>query len=123
MAFTPEMFQIYEAGIRPALVNTGLQPFLVSEPHHDGRIDDLIIGEIQRSGFLIADFTDHRPNVYFEAGLAMGWGVYVVRTCHERDIKALHFDQRQYRCTPWTTADDLKNKLEEHIRAISGNIR
>jgi len=123
MWFTDEMSRIYEEGIRPALVNTGLQPFLVSEPYHDGRIDDLIIGEIRRSGFLIADFTGHRPNVYFEAGFAMGLGVYVVRTCRESDIKALHFDQRQYRCTPWETADGLRKQLEEHIRAIRGKIQ
>ena len=123
MWFPDEMSRIYEEGIRPASVSTGLQPFLVSEPCHDGRIDDLIIGEIRRSGFLIADFTGHRPNVYFEAGLAMGWGVYVVRTCHVRDIDGLHFDQWQYRCTSWETADDLRMQLEEHIRAIRGNIR
>ena len=41
------------------------------ELEHVDRIDDRIFLEINRSNFLIADFTGHRPGVYFEAGYAL----------------------------------------------------
>lgn len=38
------------------------------------RIDDEIIGRIRASRFIVADFTGHRPGVYFEAGMMLGLG-------------------------------------------------
>jgi hypothetical protein len=63
---------------------------LISNKEHANKIDDEIIAEIRRSAFLVADFTGHRQNVYFETGFAIGLARQVVWTCRKDEIKDLH---------------------------------
>ena len=84
---------------------------------HNEKIDDLIIAEIKRSGLVVADFTEHRPNVYFEAGFARGLGLPVIWTCHEDHISAAHFDTRQFNHIVWKDPDDLQERLRLRILA------
>ncbi len=88
---------------------------------HNGKIDDLIIAEIRKSGLLVADFTKQRGGVYFEAGFAMGLGIPVIWTCRSDDVEKLNFDTRQYNHIIWTDADDLKKKLQLRIEASIPN--
>ncbi len=88
---------------------------------HNGKIDDLIIAEIRKSGLLVADFTGQRGGVYFEAGFAMGLGIPVICTCRNDDVEKLHFDTRQYNHIVWTDAADLKEKLQLRIEASPPN--
>ena len=74
MWFTNGMEQVYEEGIKPAIERAGFAPMLIRNKEHANKIDDEIIAEIRRSAFLVADFTGHRQNVYFETGFAMGLG-------------------------------------------------
>jgi nucleoside 2-deoxyribosyltransferase len=72
MSFAPEMERVYEGGIKPAIDQAGFAPMLIKNKEHANKIDDEIIAEIRRSAFLVADFTGHRQNVYFETGFAIG---------------------------------------------------
>src|SRR5262249_1382556 len=76
--------------------------------------------EIRRSAFLVADFTEHRQNVYFETGFAIGLARQVVWTCRKDQIKDLHFDIRQYNCIDWKDAADLAKRLQVRIEATFG---
>jgi nucleoside 2-deoxyribosyltransferase len=76
--------------------NAGFSAMLIPDKEHANKIDDEIIAEIRRSAFLVADFTGHRQNVYFETGFAMGSNLPVIWTCRKGDIPKLHFDVRQY---------------------------
>lgn len=114
------MTAIYEAGIAPAFDNTGMRPLRIDRKDHNNKIDDEIIAEIQRSRFIVADFTGHRGGVYFEAGYAMGRRIPVIWTCREDNIKDLHFDIRQYNMIDWVDAQDLKTRLHQRIRATIG---
>ena len=40
--------------------------------------------------FVVADVTNHRNGVYFEAGYAMGMGLPVIWMCHKDDMKEAH---------------------------------
>jgi nucleoside 2-deoxyribosyltransferase len=104
--------------IERGIVAAGYQPFVVMKVEHNQKIDDLIIGEIRRSRFLIADFTGHRQSVYFEAGFAMGLGIPVIWTCRRDQLAEAHFDTRQYSHIDWETHEELVKRLEERIRAI-----
>jgi hypothetical protein len=104
MSFTEEMLQVYKEGIEPAIRQAGFAPMLIKNKEHINKIDDEIIAEIRRSAFLIADFTGHRQNVYFETGFAIGLARQVVWTCQKDQIKDLHFDIRQYNCIDWKDA-------------------
>jgi nucleoside 2-deoxyribosyltransferase len=120
MQFSEEMRRIYDQGFDVGIRRAGFQPMLISNKEHANKIDDEIIAEIRRSAFLVADFTGHRQNVYFETGFAIGLGLQVVWTCKKNEIAALHFDIRQYNCIAWEDGADLAQKLQHRIEAMFG---
>ena len=123
MWFAEELNSAWEEGFKPALKSTGFDPYRVDKDSFNDKIDDHIIAEIRRSGLLVADFTEHRAGVYFEAGFAMGLGIPVIYTCRDKAIEKAHFDTRQYNHIVWTDPSDLKSKLAFRIAAtIPGRI-
>jgi hypothetical protein len=120
MWFTDDMEQVYEEGIKPAIERAGFAPMLIKNKQHANKIDDEIIAEIRRSAFLVADFTGHRQNVYFETGFAIGLARQPIWTCRKDQIKDLHFDIRQYNCIDWQNAAELAQRLQLRIEALFG---
>jgi len=120
MWFTEDMEQVYKEGIEPAIRRAGYASMLISNKEHANKIDDEIIAEIRRSAFLVADFTGHRQNVYFETGFAIGLARQVVWTCRKDEIKHLHFDIRQYNCIDWENTAELARRLQLRIEALFG---
>ncbi len=122
MWFKPELQQIFELGIEPAIRKAGWQPRRIDKVHHNNRIDDEIIATIRRSKFLVADMTGNRGGVYFEAGLAMGLGQQVIWTCREGRLKRVHFDTRQYPFLQWRfdALDEFRQNLQNRIEATIG---
>jgi hypothetical protein len=121
MSFDPTLDDAYQNGILLAIeVDCGYRANRVDRRPHNESINDRIIAGIRASQFLVADFTLHRPNVYYEAGFAQGLGRTVVRTCRDTDYEHLGFDTRQYSHLKWTTVPDLRRQLAEHILATMG---
>lgn len=120
MWFSDETAAAWENGIRPGIQEAGYDPVRVDQIEHAGRIDDQIILQINRSRFIVADFTGHRGGVYFEAGYALGKGLDVIWTCHADDIDKLHFDIRQYNCIVWRDPEDLRARLPARIENTVG---
>lgn len=118
MNFEPGMLHLYDEAIAPAIRAAGFDPFVIAEHEHAGQIDDKILLELNRSRFVVADFTGHRPNVYFEAGYALGRGLPVIWTCRADDIEEAHFDTRQYNHLVWTDAEDLRERLHRRIAVV-----
>jgi hypothetical protein len=114
------MKPVYDQGLKLGIRNAGFEPMLIPEKEHANKIDDEIIAEIRRSAFLVADFTGHRQNVYFETGFAIGLARQVVWTCRKDQIKDLHFDIRQYNCIDWENAAELAQRLQLRIEAMFG---
>lgn len=128
MWFDPSISEIYEKGIRPAIVDSGYTPFRVDEPRDVDKIDDRIIAEIRRSRFIVADFTHDskkgvRGNVYYEVGFARGLGRDVFSTCRGDLIEELPFDTRQYYHIAWeeNNLEDLRKNLANRISARIGD--
>lgn len=117
MSFAKEMDAAYVDGIKPALTATGFTDFRVDRAQFTGKIDDRIIAELRRSGFVVADFTGHRQGAYFEAGFAMGLDRPVIWCCRAHDVDKAHFDTRQYNHIMWTTPEELRTRLIDRIRA------
>jgi hypothetical protein len=63
---------IYTQGIEPAVREAGYQPLILNKQEHADRVDERIVLELNRSRFVVAEFAQHRPSVYFEAGYAIG---------------------------------------------------
>lgn len=120
MSFEDDILPIYDTAIAPAIREAGFDPFVIAEHESTGQIDDQILFELNRSRFVIAEFTGHRPNVYFEAGYALGRGLPVIWTCREDQIDEAHFDTRQYNHLLWSTAEDLRERLYRRIEVVVG---
>jgi hypothetical protein len=120
MWLNDSMKSVYDKGLSLGIRNAGFSPMLIPEKEHANKIDDEIIAEIRRSAFIVADFTGQRQNVYFETGFAIGFGLPVIWTCRQHDLKNLHFDIRQYNCIDWKDEQDLAGRLQRRVEAMLG---
>ena len=124
MWFDDSMAEVFEQGIKPAIEAAGYEPLRIDQKEHINKIDDEIIAEIQRSRFLVADFTHGedgaRGGVYYEAGFAHGLGIPVIFTCRKDAVETLHFDTSHYSHIFWTTPEELREKLKNRILAVIG---
>ena len=125
MWFDPSMDEAWVQGIKPGITDSGYEPIRVDEVEHKDRIDDLIIAEIRRSRFIVADFTHGedgaKGGVYYEAGFAHGLNIPAFFTCKKNLIDKLHFDIRQYSTVLWETPEELRTKLANRISAEIGD--
>lgn len=117
MSFAEEMDEAYLLGIKPAVEqDCGMTAVRMKELHHNQDICDRILSEIRQAQFVIADFTDPRYGVYYEAGYARALGREVINCCREDDFGKLHFDTNHLNHIKWTTTEDLRQKLADRIR-------
>jgi nucleoside 2-deoxyribosyltransferase len=117
MSCSEGLREIYENGIKKAIIEAGYEPVFIEREEHNEKICDLIIAEIRSCKFLIADVTEQRQNVYYEAGFAQGLNRDVIWACREDEIEKVHFDTRQYNHIVWKDAMDLRKKLVNRIKA------
>jgi len=119
MWFDETLKDAWLEGFYPALDDLGMEPIRVDLHEHNDKIDDYVISSIRDSGLLIADFTGCRPNVYFEAGFAMGLARTVIWSCRSDGMEKIerHVDTRQYSHVVWEDPADLKEKLILRIKA------
>lgn len=120
MTFDDELASAYDLAIGPAIRDAGYTPLILSRIEDADQVDDRIILELNRSRFVVADFTQHRPSVYFEAGYALGRGLPVIWTCRADDYDEAHFDTRQYNHIVWRTEDELRERLYNRIKVLVG---
>jgi nucleoside 2-deoxyribosyltransferase len=111
------MNELYEKGIAPAIAAAGYKPKRIDENVAPVKICDDIILEIRRSCFIVADVTEQRQGVYFEAGFALGLGLSVIWTVRGDNVDKLNFDTRQYRHIVWSTPEGLRAELQARIEA------
>ncbi len=107
--------------IKSAVSETGYNPILIDDTHFDSdrTINDAIIAEIKRAKFLIADFTEQKNGVYFEAGFGLGHGLPVIYCCDQEDFeKNSHFDVKHYPHVLHNSPEELRKKLIDKINAF-----
>jgi nucleoside 2-deoxyribosyltransferase len=122
MSFSPELNSIWTDAIKKGIENAGYSAYRIDVKPHADRIDTKIMTEIKNSRFLVADVTEQRQGVYFEAGYALGLGLPVIWSCRKDDFKNAHFDTRQYNHIVWEKPEELKENLYNFICAIIGKI-
>ena len=120
MSFSSELTSAYLEGFCVGIKRAGYVPIRVDRTEHVNRIDDEIVARIRRSAFVVADFTEQKRGVYFEAGFALGLNLPVIWACRADDIGNLHFDVRQYNCIDWKDEKELAKRLHLRIEAIVG---
>ena len=120
MSFAKELVPVWSDGIMPALERAGYKAFRVDREHHLDRIDAKIMVEIKNSKFVVADVTDQRHGVYFEAGYGLGLGLPVIWSVRDNDLKNVHFDTRQYNHIVWHCEVDFQEQLYNRVVAVIG---
>lgn len=118
MSFSQELNPTRNA-IKTAIRKADFNPILIDEIHIDSdvTINDALIAEIRKCRFIVADFSQHKHGVYFEAGFALGLGRQVIYTCHKDEFKKTHFDTNHYPHIIYDNLDELESKLYDKIQA------
>lgn len=118
MSFDKEMKPCRDA-IKRALIRANYKPDLIDEKNinSDKTIPDAILNSIRNSKFCIADFSQHKNGVYFEAGYALGLGKPVIYCCHEDEFNKSHFDIKQLQHIIYKDEAELEEKLFQKIEA------
>ena len=120
MLFDQALLSVYENAISPAIESTGYKPYRVDARPHLERIDVKVIAEIRESRFIVADVTQQKAGVYYEAGFAHGLGIPVIWCVRRDDLKNVHFDTRQYNHVLWESEEMLYEQLRNYILATIG---
>jgi nucleoside 2-deoxyribosyltransferase len=120
MSFSESMKPIWAEAIKPAIVEAGYKPYRIDVESHIDRIDAKIIAEIKNSLFVVADVTEQKHGVYFEAGYALGRKIPVIWCVRKNDLSSIHFDTRQYNHIVWDSPEKLREKLYDTICAVIG---
>lgn len=132
----PELDQIYEETIAPAVRDAGLTPRRIDLDNAGGLLKSEIVGYLESSAIIVADLTNERPNCYLEVGYVMGLGrhrhlILTVRSDHlpgNPDFvhggPKVHFDLAGYDLLMWSRDDldgfrgELTNRIQRRL-AIS----
>lgn len=127
MSFAPGTEPLRDLGLCAGIRLAGYVPQVMNlDPHHGERIDARIMVEIRRSKAVVADVTDPRANVMYEAGFADGLGKQVIWTVHKDRLNkqanpdGLPFDTRQFFHIPWETPQRLAAELAIALEARVG---
>lgn len=108
----------YEFVIKPAFKAHLFNIERADEIASSGPVTEIITNAIIRSGIIVADLTEEKPNCYYEVGFAHSLGKPVILLAREGTIR--HFDISVYQWHHWKNYEDLKPKLE---RALIGVLK
>jgi hypothetical protein len=101
--------------IKPACEAAGATCGRVDQQIFLRSILDRIYGEIDRATVLVAEMSDHNPNVFYEVGYAHGLGKPVILVTKSADD--IPFDLRHYpHIVHGGSLTTLREKLEETVR-------
>lgn len=112
----PQLVDVLDS-IKEAAKRCGIHAERIDEPESNERITDRILESIRKAEFVIADLTDSRPNVFYEAGYAQGLGkipIYIAKAGTR-----LEFDLKDYPVIFYDNMKYLKDKLEKRLRSLS----
>lgn len=96
----------------PKLEQCGYQARLFN---HSGTDNTDSMQQISESKLIIADLTNHSPDVYFAAGYALGLNIPVIWTVNRTYADKLFVQTQQIRPIVWDTAEELAAVLQQRF--------
>ena len=126
----PELDQMFDDVILPAIESVGLQATRVDRDNEGGVLVREIFRFLSSSEIIVADLTNERPNVYLEVGYAMGIDksrnlILTCRSDHhpdnpgwQRDGPKIHFDLAGHDILFWEPSepDSFRQQLAGRIQ-------
>lgn len=119
--------------IKQAIRNAGYEPKIVDEEPFNGDVVNQIITYINQARFVIADLTEQRQGVYFEAGYAKGLNIPIIYSVRDDQIDPIkekgkpdplrvHFDLNHQNLLSWNNDNlvDFQKRLTNQITATIG---
>lgn len=119
MSFGENMYDARKV-IQNIVEKCGYNPIIIDMKEHNNQIVPEIFLEIKRSKFVIADLTEQKNGVYYEAGYAKALEKEIIYSCKSSDFQKIHFDIAQQNIINWENEEDLEVKLENRIEATIG---
>ena len=120
MSFSEEPhMQDYRAAIEWVCKEAGFDAVRTDTrpPERSDQIIAQIHESIENCGFVIADLTDARPNVYYEIGYARALGKKVILT--SKGGTTVHFNLQGLQRINWNGSESLKELLQPKVAAIA----
>ncbi|MBI1278038.1 MAG: hypothetical protein GC179_07920 [Anaerolineaceae bacterium] len=112
--------EVLEFIIRPALEETGYKGIRADAIVEPGVITTDMINHLLEAPLVIADLTEHNPNVYYEIGVRHSFNKPVILISEETDtpfdlqtVRTIHFNHKSL-----TSANHCKRQIIEQIKAI-----
>lgn len=112
--------------IRSVGEEQGFQVIRIDQESFLGNIVEAIWDSIRNSDVVVADLTDHRPNVYYEMGISHALGKPTLLTVYSEDGRLpadIPFDVRVQRIVPYGTLDTLEAQLRSLLPVANTSTR
>ncbi|MEM6663468.1 MAG: hypothetical protein AAF666_14960 [Pseudomonadota bacterium] len=111
----------YKAAIESVCRRAGFEAIRTDSLPADNThlIIDEIHDSIESCGFIVADLTHERPNVYYEIGYARGLGKKVILT--SKAGTEVHFDLQGFNRIVWSGSENLKDQISPIIKNIAAD--
>ncbi|MGM1065207.1 AlbA family DNA-binding domain-containing protein [Saccharothrix sp. Mg75] len=117
----PALVDYYEAILRAVSSSKlPIDPLRMDLEQGDYEITTEIITRIHESSIVLADFTFNSPNVYFEAGVAVGAKKRLIRTA--RKDTEMAFDIRTSKILLYANATQLERGLPAALKAAYDDV-
>ena len=115
MPFSPEFNDVYILGIRETAEQLGVVVERADSIEHNQSIPEVIRRRIAECDVVIADTSQHNPNVFYEVGLAHGISKETIIIC--RDAKTIPFDVGAINHIVYSSIVELRDKLKSRLKA------
>lgn len=111
----------YKAAVEQVCRDAGFEAIRTDTRPADNthQIIDAIHDHIQTCGFVIADLTNERPNVYYEIGYTMGLNKKLILTAKRGE--SVHFDLQGFNRIEWSGSENLKRQLRPVIQELASS--
>jgi len=117
MPFREGLDDLYFYGIRGSAERFGLRCKRADELIHDAAIIEEVIDHIKRARVIVAEVSDHNPNVFYEVGWAHALERPTILVAREGG--QLPFDIAHINTVLYKSIKDLDAKLSERFREIT----
>lgn len=113
----PELVDVHET-VRSVFAEFGVRAIRADDVEHQETITEIVLDNIAKAEFLIADLSGERPNVYYEIGYAHALGKRPI--LFRRTGTPLHFDLSVHNVPEYSNLSELRDLLRKRLIAITG---